>query len=165
MTKSELEESIRKTFKGITLENGTGLYEADCIDDYINPSDPVYLSWKQKDERKDWEKLLPLFLDPGPHERVHSGNWFFMDPKGKKFHLPCYLLQDLDEASQGNNPIIETLSGEPPDLSGFTDLNDAQKRLVADFLDFKISELKNTDDYDYPRYVKARKVLENILIK
>lgn len=157
MTKSELIDSIYNSFKDIQLEEGVGLYEADCIDDYIPKDDPVYIGWKLRDEREDWKKILPLFLTNEIHERAHSGNFFFMDAKGKRFHLPCYLLKDLDNRFSGENPLITVLTFEPENLSDFNILNETQKQTILDFLDFKTEEFLNeNNDFDFDQYNKAK---------
>jgi len=156
MTKQELIDAIYKSFKGVTLNDGVGLYEADCIDEYLDKNSQVYIDWKQKDERENWENLLPIILSNNYHERVHSSNWFFMDAKGKKFHLPCYLLQDLDEKLNGNNPFITSLTNNSIDLIS---LDTLQKQTVIDFLDYKLEVfLSAHNTYDFDRYFNAKKV-------
>jgi hypothetical protein len=137
MTKAELVASVYNAFKDVHLEDGIGFYEADCIDDYLSPDDEEYISWKQKDERDNWEKLLPVFLSEGTAERVHSGNWHFMDAKGKRFHLPCYLLLDIDNNLKGENPLIILLINEPADLSELNILDAIQKQAIIDFFEYK----------------------------
>jgi hypothetical protein len=157
MTKSALIDSISKAFKDVRLEEGTGLYEAGCMDDYLSPADPVYILWKEKDERENWENLLPLFLKNGDPEKVSPGNWYFMDAKGKRFHLPCFLLLDIDNKLKGENPIIVTLNIEPAELSDFNILNTKQKRVILDFLEYKIEEFANdNNDFDFDNYNKAK---------
>lgn len=152
MTRSELINSIYAAFKDVKLDDGIGLYEADCIDDYIHPNDPVYVNWKQKDEREKWENILSLFLSDTNNERVNSSNFFFMDAKGKRFHIPCYLLQDLDEKHKGNNPLITSVS----DLEI---LNTQQKQAILDFFDFKIEEfIQENNNYDLETYGQAKEL-------
>jgi len=166
MTKSELVESIYKSFKDVHLEEGIGLFEADCIDDYLSPTDSIYISWKEKDERENWEKLLPVFLAEGISERVHSSSWYFMDAKGKRFHLPCFLLLDIDNKLKGENPIIVMLNFPPKELSDFNILNTNQKQVILDFLEYKIDEyFKDNNDFDYDNYSKAREVFMSYVNK
>jgi hypothetical protein len=161
MTSEELINSIYNAFKDVKLEEGIGLYEADCLDDYLIPTDPVYISWKEKDERESWESLLPLFLTDQSRGRVHSSNYFFMDAKGKCFHLPCYLLQDLDEKYKGNNPIITDITYKSKPLLDYEILNVLQKQVVIDFFDYKLEELiRDDDDFDLERYDQAKEAFK-----
>ncbi len=164
MTKQTLISSIYEAFKNVHLEDGIGLYEADCIDDYISPDDPVYISWKQRDERENWDKLLPLFLSDGFSERVHTGNWHFMDAKGKRFHLPCFLLVDVENKLKGENPLIIALIFEPVDLSFLNIFNTSQKQVISDFLEYKTEEFfEDNNDFDYDNYSKAKDVFLDYL--
>ncbi len=165
MTKQEITESIYRAFKNVKLEDGIGLYEADCIDDYIHPQDPVYISWKQKDERESWERILPLFFSDTNNERVYSSNFFFMDAKGKRFHLPCYLLQDLDKKHSGNNPLITAITSSEKTISDFSILDKAQKQVIIDFFDFKLEEFINNDnDFDLGIYMQAKELFNKYYI-
>ncbi|MBA2611152.1 MAG: hypothetical protein H0U95_04220 [Bacteroidetes bacterium] len=157
MTKEELTKAIYTAFKNVKLEDGVGLYEADCLDEYRHPNDPIYISWKQKDERDSWETILPLFLTHTVHERVSSSNYFFMDSKGKRFHIPCYLLQDLEEKNSGNNPLITDITYKINGLLDYEILNTSQKQVIINFFDFKLEEfMKYDNDFDFEIYNAAR---------
>ncbi len=163
MTKQELIEAIYTSFKGVALKDGVGLFEADCIDEYMDKNSTVYINWKQKDERENWENLLPIFLSKRYHERVHSSNWFFMDAKGKKFHLPCYLLQDLDEELNGNNPLITTLENYLNDL---VLLDSLQQQTLINFFDYKLEVLLKEDNtFDFDKYFNAKTVFIKSIYK
>ena len=162
MTKQDIIKSIYKAFKDVCLEGGIGLYEANCLDDYMSPADPAYISWKQRDEKENWDKLLPLFLSEGISERVHTSNWYFMDGKGKRFHLPCFMLLDIENKLKDENPIVISLTYEPVDLSFLDVLNTLQKQIILNFLEYKTEEFfKANNDFDYENYSKAKEVLEN----
>ncbi len=162
MTEPELIQYIYTSFQDIQLEDGVGLYEADCIDGYLVPTHPEYIRWKEKDERHNWEKILPLFISNNPNERVNTSNYFFMDAKGKRFHLPCYLLQDLDTRFQGNNPIISDIRFKKGDLSDYEILTALQKQTLFDFLVFQLGLfMENENEIDFETYSEAKTILES----
>lgn len=163
MTEAELIQQIYTSFKGINLEEGIGLFEADCIDDQINSSHADYIHWKQKDERHDWEKLLPLFLSTTAIERLNSSNYFFMDAKGKRFHMPCYLIQDLDSSFGGNNPVVADIRLKRNGLNDYKLLSALQKQTLADFLAFQLEKfMQDENEIDFEIYTEAKKILLSI---
>ena len=83
---------ICHAFAETTLGNGIGILEADCIDDYLNETDPEYRCCRAQDEREHWENVLfqghlenslPRF---NPFSAIS-----FMDGAGRRFALPYYL--------------------------------------------------------------------------
>lgn len=83
---------ICHAFAETTLGNGIGILEADCIDDYLNETDPEYRRCRAQDEREHWENVLfqghlenslPRF---NPFSAIS-----FMDGAGRRFALPYYL--------------------------------------------------------------------------
>ncbi|UIR57534.1 hypothetical protein LZQ00_06865 [Sphingobacterium sp. SRCM116780] len=144
MTKIQLINKINQAFVNVHLEDGIGMYEADCIDDYLQPTDIEYITWKAKDERVDWQKLLPIFLSDEIHKRFNSSCWTFMDAKGKRFILPCFLLQELEKPDT-DNPIYFALT-YAHNFDDFRILNPEQIGVIIDFLNYKLTiHLKNND--------------------
>jgi hypothetical protein len=90
MTWAEIETEIYKSFEGIALGNGIGFYEAEALCYFIEPHEPEYKIAKDKDERNDWKKLLPIIKD-------EECCFCFMDTKGLHFHLPAMLLTQKEE--------------------------------------------------------------------
>lgn len=84
---STLEKEIYEAFDGVQLGDGIGYFEADAIDGYLKKDSAEYQAWKEKDERLDWKKLVPLFeKDEGDMQVL------FMDAKGLHYYLPVFLL-------------------------------------------------------------------------
>lgn len=82
-----LEQEIYRAFDGIQLGDGIGYFEADAIDGYLKKDSEEYKTWKEKDERQDWKKLVPLF------EKIEGDmQVIFMDAKGLHYYLPIFLL-------------------------------------------------------------------------
>ncbi|HPI00100.1 MAG TPA: hypothetical protein PK772_07215 [Chitinophagaceae bacterium] len=137
MTREELIQSIYAAFKDVKLEDGIGLLEAEMIDYNYDRTEA-----RNKDERDDWTKLLPIF-----YVNYAIEGWTFMDAKGIRFHLPCYLLQDLESLLYPwDNPLIYTLNNvENRQFNELKILNAAQRLVIIEFLKYKVEEF-NTED-------------------
>ena len=98
---------ICHAFAETTLGNGIGILEADCIDDYLNETDPEYRRCRAQDEREHWENVLfqghlenslPRF---NPFSAIS-----FMDGVGRRFALPYYLLWALQNPDCSAHEIL-----------------------------------------------------------
>lgn len=96
LTKNQLLGKIYKTFDGVTLEDGVGLWEASGIDKKLEGT-PEYEQLKGRDEREDWQKI-PI-VDGFDCNRSH----YFIDAKGMRFLLPYFLLFDLNIFTDDND--------------------------------------------------------------
>ena len=84
---SKLIVVIESAFDGVKLGNGTGLHEAQGMDDWTDAETCAKL--REKDEKDDWRKLSPDLIN-SPH-----GGLTFMDAEGFRFHLPAFLIAEL----------------------------------------------------------------------
>lgn len=88
MKKEILIQKIKDAFDGVKLEDGVGLWEGQGLDYYQTKAECQKL--REKDEKDDWNNLsLSVFSE------CHSSPSFF-DAKGMRFHLPFFLLIELD---------------------------------------------------------------------
>lgn len=124
-----LQLELHDAFKDVKLEDGIGFHEADCIDDYLTPDDPVYQKWKALDEREDWRKLK---------KELEGYEYFsqpsFMDEKGLRFFLPVLLGGDTAE-------FVLTRVAEDPtskDRRMWESLTSAQKNVVIASLEYEV---------------------------
>jgi len=79
---------IKAAFANVRLEDGVGLRQAQGIDDY--QSDETCRALRQRDEKEDWQKIPVKEL-----EDCYSSLSFF-DAKGMRFHLPAFMIADLE---------------------------------------------------------------------
>ncbi|HTN00643.1 MAG TPA: DUF6714 family protein [Planctomycetaceae bacterium] len=79
---------IREAFQGVTLGDGIGLFEAQGLDDY--ECGETLAKYRAKDEKNDWSAI-----PAGTLNQCNSSLSFF-DPAGMRFHLPAFLLVDLE---------------------------------------------------------------------
>ena len=85
----EVIDQIRYAFSGITLGEGIGLFEAQGLDDYASPEEQKEL--RAKDEKLDWSRISQLDL-----ARCYASPSFF-DTRGFLFHLPAFLIAELND--------------------------------------------------------------------
>ena len=86
--KEQLKERIRSAFAGVELGEGVGLREAQGLDDYA--SEEKCAQHRASDQKIDWQALRSEDLN-----ECNSSLSFF-DAEGMRFHLPAYLVADLD---------------------------------------------------------------------
>src|SRR5438046_507176 len=79
---------VREAFRGVTLGEGVGLLEGRGIDDY--EVQEVLDAYRSQDEKEDWSKIPVDALN-----NCYSSLSFF-DAEGLRFHLPAYLIADLE---------------------------------------------------------------------
>jgi hypothetical protein len=88
--RTRLRMRIRDAFEGVSLGDGVGLYQAQGIDDH--DSAEVCQSLRLGDEKNDWQRITIEDLN-----RCYSSLSFF-DAAGMRFHLPAFLLAEIDGA-------------------------------------------------------------------
>jgi hypothetical protein len=81
-------DTIRTAFAGVVLGEGVGLRQGRGLDDYAD--ERTLASYRAQDEKHDWSTIPVEDLD-----RYHDSLSFF-DPAGMRFHLPAYLVADLE---------------------------------------------------------------------
>ena len=78
---------IEEAFKDVLLENGIGLSEADAIDSYADLK--FRNNCKKNDEKLNWQTIsLPALNN-------YYNNLSFFDAKGMRFHLPTFIIADI----------------------------------------------------------------------
>jgi hypothetical protein len=92
-----VEKHVRLAFDGVTLGCGMGLREADAYDDRASPE--ARAAARRADEKQSWD--LISFEDL---HRYGEFGWFYLDAESLRFHLPAFILADLNDESDGNLP-------------------------------------------------------------
>ncbi|MBC8356348.1 MAG: hypothetical protein H8E66_30590 [Planctomycetes bacterium] len=80
---------IETAFADAKLGEGIGLFEANGLDDYA--SDEELQRLRATDEKLNWKHISYSDL-----ERCNVSPWFF-DAKGFVFHLPAFLIAELND--------------------------------------------------------------------
>lgn len=116
---------IRGAFAGVTLGRGVGLWQGQALDDYAD--DATIAENRSRDEKEDWTNLTVADLN-----RCHSSLSFF-DADGMRFHLPAFLLAEL-EGTLSNGVMFYLTNLDDYGKSHFKNLTDAQRASVRQFL-------------------------------
>ena len=136
--RQSLEDAIRAAFKGIKLEKGISLSQAEVIDRYGKDREGRKVSNRQfddlkfADERNDWTKLELSDLD--------RNNIAHMDGEGLRFYLPALMLSVINDYVPSSLRVIGTLSALDPrpmskyHLDRYSFLDDDQRLVIARFI-------------------------------
>ena len=133
-TKESVISDIREAFQGVTLGNGVGLFEGQALDDWADEA--TRRAYRDQDEKSDWEAIPVENLN-----RCHSSLSFF-DPEGMRFHLPAFLVAEL-ERELGVSPVFHLTELDDWAKGKFVVFSQAQRDAVREFLLFIV------DDPDY----------------
>lgn len=85
----EVISEISRAFAGTRLDDGIGLFQATGLDDYASDEELRHL--RDRDEKTDWRRISYADL-----ERCYAAPSFF-DAKGFVFHLPAFLIAELND--------------------------------------------------------------------
>jgi hypothetical protein len=123
---------IRTAFAGVVLGEGVGLRQGQGLDDYAD--ERTLASYRAQDEKHDWSAIRVADLD-----RCHSSLSFF-DPDGMRFHLPAYLVADLERRLQTADVLFHLVYMAHGAASRFETLTPAQCEAVRAFLLLRLSD-------------------------
>lgn len=116
---------VRRAFRGVTLGSGVGLIQGQGLDDYADQE--TLARYRAKDEKLDWTRIAVTELN-----QCHSSLSFF-DAEGMRFHLPAYLIADL-EGTFNQDIVFHLIYFEHNALSRFELLSPEQRHAVREFL-------------------------------
>ncbi len=80
---------ISAAFADTQLDDGIGLFQANGLDDYASEDELKRL--RDRDEKTDWRRISCADL-----ERCYAAPSFF-DARGFVFHLPAFLIAELND--------------------------------------------------------------------
>jgi hypothetical protein len=86
--RDRIRAKIREAFRCVSLGDGIGLLQAQAIDSREN--EHVCQSLRSQDEKDDWQRIAPDNLN------ACFSSLSFFDPAGMRFHLPAFLIAELD---------------------------------------------------------------------
>jgi len=124
--KEQLKTQIRGAFADVRLGDGIGLREAQGLDDYA--SEEKCAEYRVTDEKLNWQALRPEDLNEC------NSSLSFLDAAGMRFHLPAYLLADLDGTYEYG--MAFRLANPGPLTEQFALLSEAQCDAVRAYLHF-----------------------------
>jgi hypothetical protein len=130
--KDRVLDLVRSAFRGVTLGNGVGLRQGQGLDDYAD--DCTLASYRAQDEKNDWSAIPVADLDS-----CYSSLSFF-DAEGMRFHLPAYLVADLEDGLQTADVLFHLVYPAHGAESSFDALSPAQREAVRHFLLLRLSD-------------------------
>ncbi|MBA3700450.1 MAG: hypothetical protein H0W78_16510 [Planctomycetes bacterium] len=136
MTKDELCQAIRRAFAGVELGDGIGLWEAQAIDDYDDAT--TRQEKRRSDERHDWSRITPEALN------YAESSLSFFDAAGMRFHLPAFLIAELN-GTTNTGPIFHLTQVRDP--TRFSTLSGEQRCVVREFMQWCLEQ----PEYEYER--------------
>jgi hypothetical protein len=140
ITKDELRRAIRQAFAGVTLGEGIGLWEAQAIDDYAD--DKSRQAQRLRDEREDWSRI------PVESLQYADSSLSFFDAAGMRFHLPAFLLAEIDGDSNGG-PLFALTNLW--DEQRFALLNNDHRHVIRMFLEWCLEQHEYEYEHDQIR--------------
>lgn len=129
---------IIDAFKDVKLGNGIGLRQAQGIDDYAAAE--VCAAYRANDEKDSWQNISVKELN-----QCYSSLSFF-DAEGMRFHLPAYLIADLNGEYQQDITFTMAYLNDYR-IKQFSLLSVAQRNAVRTFMLY----LSVNDNYNYDR--------------
>jgi len=137
---------IREAFFGVTLDDGIGLWQAQAIDDYEDKESIIEA--RMSDEKEAWIRITSDNLN------ACESSLAFFDAKGMRFHLPAYLIADLEGKYLHNVAFWLTDIGEHG-LKKFDLLSPIQRAAIRDYL--KHIAADDNYEFDRPNILRALK--------
>ncbi|HLW63825.1 MAG TPA: DUF6714 family protein [Gemmataceae bacterium] len=131
---------VRKAFQGVTLGEGVGLRQGQGLDDYA--SERTLASYRAQDEKHDWSAIPVADLD-----RCSSSPSFF-DADGMRFHLPAYLVAELEGSLQSADLLFHLVYMADGAASRFDTLSATQREAVREFLLLWLSDAHR--EFEHP---------------
>ena len=116
---------VRAAFAGITLGEGVGLMQAQGLDDYADSR--TLATYRARDENRDWS-AIPV----GDLDNCNSSLSFF-DAEGMRFHLPAYLVADLEGKLQATDVLFHLVYLADNAETRFDKFSPAQRDAVREF--------------------------------
>lgn len=130
--KGRVVDLVRCAFHGVLLGEGVGLLQGQGLDDYAD--ERTLASYRAQDEKHDWSAISITDLD-----HCHSSLSFF-DADGMRFHLPAYLVADLEGRLQTADIVFHLVHSAPGGESKFKTLSPSQRAAVRAYLLLRLSD-------------------------
>lgn len=141
-TKESVVLKIRDAFRGVTLGNGVGLLQGQAKD-----GGRKGLEERLRDEKLDWTRLHVNELNKC------SSSLSFFDAEGMRFHLPAFLIAELDGSLDRASPVFHLTDLSDYSKSQLSMLSVAQRKAVREFLLLRRADPEH--EYDWPEIEKA----------
>lgn len=123
---------VRSAFRDVALGEGVGLREGEGLDEYADAKTLEF--YRTQDEKQDWSAIPVADLDR------YCSSLSFFDADGMRFHLPAYLVADLEGRLQTADVLFHLVYVAHGAASRFDTLSAAQREAVREFLLLRLSD-------------------------
>jgi len=123
---------VRSAFQSVTLGEGVGLRQGQGLDDYADAQ--TLASYREQDEKRDWSAIPVADLEG------YGSSLSFFDADGMRFHLPAYLVADLENRLQTAGVLFHLFNLQHGAASRFDTLSPAQRDAVREYLLLRLSD-------------------------
>jgi hypothetical protein len=137
-TKQEVISQIRDAFRGVVLGSGVGLFEGRALDDYADAA--TRTACRDEDERHHWEDI------PVEDLNHYDSSLSFFDAEGMRFHLPAYLIAELEGTYRASMVFYLTECDFETLMQKLVLLSKAQREAVREFLMFVVDQPEHKSD-------------------
>lgn len=134
-----LKQAIHVAFADVQLGEGTGLHEAQGLDDYADAQ--TCAACRAKDEKTDWRRISIDDMN------LCCSSLSFFDASGMRFHLPAFMQGDLDH--QVNYDLIYHLTQSSALEEKYALLNAAQRAVVINYLNLRLDDEDYRHEWEY----------------
>jgi hypothetical protein len=138
LSRCEVIEQIRTAFRGVVLGDGVGLLEGQGIDGYANEA--TCKAYREQDEKENWNAI------PSEHLNECYSSLSFFDAEGMRFHLPAFLLAEIEGTFKGD-VLFHLTELNDYSKNQFSILSNAQKTAVRNYLLF----VREDSRYEFDR--------------
>lgn len=139
-------DKVAQAFRGVKLGSGIGLMEGNGLDDYAD--DLALKEYRSKDESDDWTRIDIDRLNR------YSAGLSYMDEEGMRFHLPAYVIADLQDVLSQGDVLFHLCFLSNGAETRFDLLNEEQRDAIRQFLLLRLSD---------PRYSFQSSMIQNAL--
>jgi hypothetical protein len=139
VAKNRILDLVRTAFQGVSLGQGVGLLQAQGLDDYAD--ERTLAAYRAQDEQRDWSAISVDDLDQC------SSSLCFLDDKGMRFHLPAYLVAELQSSLNRSDVLFHLVYADPDALTRFDALSATQDEAVRQFLFMRLADKR----YEFQR--------------
>jgi hypothetical protein len=127
--RAQVRSQIIAAFTDVVLGDGVGLLQGQGLDEYADAE--TLARYRSQDEHFNWAMLSPLQL-----WKCESSLSFF-DAAGMRFHLPAYMLCNLDGFS-GTDPMYYLIDATGFGFSRFDNLRPVERSAVRAYLQIEL---------------------------
>lgn len=128
----QVRDNVRIAFRGVQLGAGIGLRQGEGMDDYADEA--TLQKHRLQDESLDWSNISVTQLNEC------SASLSYMDKEGVRFHLPAYVIADLEGSIVTQDILFQLCHLSQGAEERFDLLNSVQRESIRQFLQLRLKD-------------------------